>query len=347
MDNTSENTIKGFRLFSEHLMFLPDSHMDEQNSELRTESEQLRFLIDDYQYINPWYTPNHIRHALKNFALATGQIGGQVKIEAGSGKNKSVALLLRPGAPLEGLGEVLICAISGFHCLVSLKEEEIPLFRAVINLLGCYVNGIAENIDLIDGRLPEFDACIGVNSKLNSSVEKYFSRRPFVHFNSKGRSAILTGKESVGELEEIAEEICMYFGRSMHNVKTLFVPEGYDFGRLMDKFSRYADFINHSRYFNHYEYRKAAMLINQIKHLDNGFLLVTNDIGQLGFTGVLHFTTYQTMDHVLESDLLRDYPLANVFPSPGYTIQDKSSEAVRRVFGNAEALAGFLNSLRV
>lgn len=345
MHNASENMMKGFREFSEHLLFLLNLPREELNVELSPESEKLRFLIDDYQYINPWYTPGYIQFALNNLALATGQIGSLFTIKPVDDKNKTIALLLKPGAPLEGLGEVLICANSGFHCVVSLQEEEISLFRAIINLIGCFVTGIAEKIEIVEGRLPVFDACIGVNSKLNPAVEKYFSKQPFRHISSKGASAILTGKEPAEILAGVAEEICMHFGRSMHSVKSLFVPENYDFGPLMESFGHYNDHLNHSRYYNHYEYRKAVMLINRIQHLDNGFLLVTSDSSQIGFTGVLHYTPCRLPDEVRGSELLKDYPLMVSEQTSGYTIPDKSADAFRRIFGNQDSLSEFLNSI--
>lgn len=345
MDNTSENIKRGFRAFSEHLMFLADRQIGEHTGEMQSASERLYFLIDDYQHINPWYPPKHIVHALKSFAQATAQIGGQVSINPVNPGNQSVALLLRPGAPLEGLGEVILCAISGFHCLVSLKQEDAQLFRAVIDLIGLYVDGIAGSIEIIDGQLPAFAACIGVNSKFNPTVGKYFSKHPFLQISRKGSSAILTGNESAEILNGIAEDICMYFGRSMYSIKTLFVPAGYDFSRLMQCIDSYSESGIHSRYFNHYEYRKAGMLISQIQHLDNGFLLVTDDISQLGFVGVLHFTSYNSPEEAMESDLLTDYPLINPVPASGYAAPGKSREAVQRVFGDVVSLHDFINSI--
>lgn len=345
MNNASENMIKDFRAFSAHLMFLLEGRINDESAEIKTVSENLNLLIEDYQYYNPWYPANHIRYALNTLSLACAGIDSQVTVNRQERKGKKIAFLMKPGAPLEGIGEVLLAAMSGFHCLVSLGDEDIPLFRGVLKLAGCYLNGIDEKIEMINGRLPAFDACIGVNTPVNPSVERYFSKHPFLHISNKGSAAILTGGEPAVTLSLLADDICMYFGRSMYSLKTLFVPEGYDFGPLMARLDRYSESGAHSRYFNHYEYRKAGMLINQIKHLDNGFLLVTDEISQIGFIGVLHYTYYNSQEDVLTSGILKDYPLAGIAGIADNTVAGLQSVAVKRIFGHSSSLDEFFRGI--
>jgi hypothetical protein len=44
---------------------------------------------------------------------------------------------------------------------------------------------------------------------------------------------------------------------------------------------------------NNYDYNKSVYLVNQVPHLDNGFLLLTQSAELLSPVGVMYFDTYR------------------------------------------------------
>ena len=55
-------------------------------------------------------------------------------------------------------------------------------------------------------------------------------------------------------------------------------------------------YLNNHKYQNNYDYNKSIYLINAVPHLDNGYLLVTENDALVSPISVLYFQTYKTQD---------------------------------------------------
>ncbi len=56
----------------------------------------------------------------------------------------------------------------------------------------------------------------------------------------------------------------------------------------------------HSKYNNNYDYMKAIYLVNQVQHLDNGFLLLKEDENLTSPISVLFYEEYESLDLINE-----------------------------------------------
>jgi hypothetical protein len=60
-----------------------------------------------------------------------------------------------------------------------------------------------------------------------------------------------------------------------------------------------ADYLNHHKYFNNYEYNKSIFLVNRVPHFDNGFLLMLTESKSLvSAISVLHYEKYTSKSEV-------------------------------------------------
>jgi len=321
------------------------SLMDEVQTAGLSETSAADFaFFEEYFHVNPWFTPDYIRKSLNLIysGLTPGIYPGIIN-RAGN-RGKTIAIILNPGAPFEGVGEVLFTALSGFNCLVKVPDDSRALFERFFSLV-CNPSDIYDRITFSSERLPPFDGVIGINTFEKPAAISYIVKRPNLLISQKGNAVTLSGEESSEQLEHLAGEICNFYGRSNFSVKKLNVPAGYDFSLLfkfLELFNKNA--INH-RYFNHYEYQKAIMLIGNIKHLDNGFILLTNDLNQTGKTGVV---TYQEYERVEDLNTVT-YPLKNAIKGSlsagiqGFTNGMVLSE--KRFFYNSERIGGFLSGM--
>ncbi len=100
--------------------------------------------------------------------------------------------------------------------------------------------------------------------------EQYFEKFPHIIRKNKTSVAILTGDETKEELEELADDIHLYFGMGCRNVTKLWVPQGYDFVPLLGTFNRYSYFMDQHKYKNNYDYQLSIMLLNNIFYMTNG-----------------------------------------------------------------------------
>ncbi|MCB9023226.1 MAG: hypothetical protein H6542_01565 [Lentimicrobiaceae bacterium] len=316
-------------------------------AQMPEEFKDFASLIAGYTAYNPWFVEDHIWYALGHLKHSIYHLSDFLGYDGSDCKNKNIVFLIDPEAPLEGIGEMIYSALSGHNCWLSMPESDIPLYKSVIKLIDLTMPGFAGKFKFQDGLIRDFDAAIGFNQRLNPTVEKYFSKQPFLKIVSKGRSAVITGSEDSETLSAIAEGICMYFGRSGFSIKHLFIPAGYNLEALIGKTEPFKKNGFHNRYYNHYEYRKSGMLINLIEHLDNGFLLFSNDKSQLGFIGVVHCTVYHDFKtDVLESEIIKSYPLLKMSANlmDGFPIY-KSLKATEDLFVNMEVLHKFFKSI--
>ena len=132
----------------------------------------------------------------------------------------------------------------------------------------------------------------------------YFARRSvFVDtVDQHLTTAVLTGVETPSELDALAEDLCMFFGRSKYSISKLVVPAEYDFSALLKSLESYRENGNHSGYFNHYEYRKAAYIVGSQPVIDNGFLIIKKETGESHSIGVVDYIESRE-NEILESDL--------------------------------------------
>ena len=253
-------------------------------------------LIHDYHHTDSWYTREFIHESLRQLASRLRAMSGISVVDALEQKvtnPKTLALIINPGAPLEGAGELLFAAVAGYHCIVKLPEKSVLLYRTLLEYLMGIPEGVSGSVVMADGPLPRFDGIVFVNALQKTDVADYFRQWPHLYLSYSGTTVILTGKETEDELKETAAGICNFFGRSFRSIKSLKVPEHYDFSALKEALSVYGHFIKHSRYFNHYEYNKSVFLINAVAFEDLGFLLLTRDQAFKGNTGVLVYEEYK------------------------------------------------------
>jgi hypothetical protein len=87
------------------------------------------------------------------------------------------------------------------------------------------------------------------------------------------------------------------------SISKIFVPKNYSFDRLFQSLETYHAAVDHNKYCNNYEYYKSIYLINGLKHLDNGFLLLKRDTAFASPPAVLYYEEYNELK-ALNKDLV-------------------------------------------
>ena len=79
----------------------------------------------------------------------------------------------------------------------------------------------------------------------------------------------------------------------------LFLPRGYDLDCLFSAFFQLSStFLDHQKYMNNYDYNKAIFLMGQHKFLDNGFLIMKEDMSFHSPVSVLYYEFYDNLSYV-------------------------------------------------
>ncbi|WP_347051684.1 acyl-CoA reductase [Flavobacterium olei] len=269
-------------------------------------------LIHLSQSHNGWYTPEQVYFSLQSWAEALTKENLDKWLSAYSlgdqnlTKEKTVALILAGNIPLVGFHDFLSVLITGNKALIKTSSNDQHLLPFLAKYLIAVDENLKDKITFVEGKLENFDAVIATGSNNTSRYfEYYFKDKPSIIRKNRNSVAILTGKETTEELENLGEDIFRYFGLGCRNVSKLFVPQGYTFDAFFQAIFKYQDVIHYEKYANNYDYNKAVFLMSNFKLLDNGFLTLKEDASYASPISSVFYEYYENADE-LEKRLQND-----------------------------------------
>ena len=245
---------------------------------------------------NAWFSGEMIRYTFKHWGeLLTAEILHAFvdKYPIANVRPQRVGIVMAGNIPLVGMHDLLMVLLSGHHAYVKLSSKDRVLPELIEKLLREINPGLADNIHFKEQLFKNTDAVIATGS--NNSARyfaSYFEKIPHIIRKNRNSVAVLNGNESTSQLENLADDVFLYFGLGCRNVSKVYVPQDYDVTKILDAFEKYSHFLNHPKYMNNYVYQKAILLMDMQKHLDNDFLLLQEHESMASPVSVLHFERY-------------------------------------------------------
>jgi hypothetical protein len=251
---------------------------------------------------NNWFTQANVAMSLR--AIATLYLNEEQLIAWAAqypepSSSQKIGVVMAGNIPAVGFHDALSVLISGHTLLVKPSSDDEMLIRALLNALTNIEPDFKKYIHFVE-RLNASDAYIATGSDNTARYfHYYFAKKPNIIRKNRTSVAVLTGNESNEELRDLGRDIFQYFGLGCRNVSKIYVPEGYDFTKLYESVEEVsANYLNHHKYFNNYEYNKSIFLVNRVPHFDNGFLLITESTSLVSAISVLHYETYGSLREV-------------------------------------------------
>jgi hypothetical protein len=232
---------------------------------------------------NPWFIPEFIELASKNIArgfLKKEKLEAWVEeynIPDAPPVRKNVGIVMAGNIPLVGFHDMLCVFISGHKATIKLSLKDEILAKHLVNKLSEWDASVSEVISFAE-QLKGCDAYIATGSNNTGRYfEYYFGKYPHIIRYNRTSVAILDGTESAGELDLLADDICLYFGLGCRNVTKLFVPEDYDFIPLLGALKKYEYFIDHHKYKHNYDYHLALLMMSSKFYMTDGGTILTEN----------------------------------------------------------------------
>lgn len=275
-----EERIEAFTSLGSFLSQLPD--------------EQFQTIAEGARLENPWFSKDNVRMAFRGIASMLRKESLTQWITAASSKEtpKTIALVMAGNIPLVGFHDLLAVLISGHHAQIKLSSKDSFLTRLIINKLIEIEPRFKLHIHIAE-RLHDFDAVIATGSDNSSRYfEQYFGKYPHIIRKNRTSLAILNGRETEDDLQDLGIDIFSYFGLGCRNVSKLFVPQDYNFDPLFKRIEVYQDIINHHKYVNNYDYQKSILLVNRVPFFDNGFLILQESEKSVSPISVVYYERY-------------------------------------------------------
>ncbi|MBO0947574.1 acyl-CoA reductase [Fibrella forsythiae] len=257
---------------------------------------------------NNWFNPENVQRALD--AIADRMLTREALTEWTShyptepANPRWIGVVMAGNIPAVGFHDMLCVLISGHYLLAKLSSLDELLMRYLIHTLKEVEPAFAERVKIVD-RLNDADAYIATGSDNTARYfTYYFAKKPNIIRHNRSSVGVLTGDETTDQLALLGDDILTYFGLGCRNVSTLFVPDDYDglpysFTPLLKTLEpRSTEFLSQHKYSNNYDYNRSIYLVNRVDHLDNGFLMITEQPGLVSPISVVFYQKYHDLAHL-------------------------------------------------
>ena len=255
--------------------------------------------------INPWFTTEFIDIAAGNLAkhfLDTQKLENwtsSYKIETLD--PKKIGIVMAGSIPLVGFHDFLCVFISGHKAIIKPSSKDEVLIKHLAQKLIEWNKGLNEMI-VFQAMLKDCDAYIATGSNNSARYfEYYFKKYPHIIRRNRTSVAILDGNETAKELEELADDVHLYFGMGCRNVTKIFVPKDYEFIPLLTAFKKYDHFKDHHKYRNNYDYNLALHILNGKFYMANESIILLENPSIFSPISQLNYEFYTDKNTIAES----------------------------------------------
>lgn len=253
---------------------------------------------------NPWFTPAFTGLSLKN--IASEYLNG-LKLESWvqkyqiNAKNpeKTIGIVMAGNIPLVGFHDFLCAFLNGYCQKIKLSSKDDILLPFLISKIIEFQPEAEKYIEITD-LLTKCDAYIATGSANSSRYfQEYFGKYPNIIRGNKTSVAVLTGTETVKELEDLSDDIHVYFGLGCRNITKLYLPSSFDFEALLAAFTKFKYFSDINKYRNNFDYQLTACLMNNKYYMTNGSTLLVEDTSVFSPISVVHYEFYSSEEFTI------------------------------------------------
>ena len=264
--------------------------------------------IEKAIYENSWFTRDDIISAFKGIATMLKEdkierwINQYPDLKTEVNNPQTIGVVNAGNIPLVGFHDFLCTLISGNNYLGKLSSKDKILLPALKDILIDYEPEFARFISFEENQLKDFDAIIATGSDNTARYfHYYFGKYPNIIRKHRSGVAVIPEDYNEEDLKKLADDIFLYYGLGCRNVSRLFLPENFEINHFFENIEHYHDkLINHHKYANNYTYHKSIYLMNQVPHLDNGFVLLKEDESFTSPISIIYYETFKDIKEVKE-----------------------------------------------
>jgi hypothetical protein len=266
---------------------------------LQSDTAEWSLVKENAERQNGWFTQAFINKAIENITnnfLDAGKLNAFVAMYSFPDQQlrpKTIGLVMAGNIPLVGFHDWLCIFLSGHNAVVKPASKDTVLISHIIEKLAGW-NPEASHQTRFAEMLKGADAYIATGSNNSARYfEYYFSKYPHIIRRNRTSVAVLTGNETIAELESLADDVNLYFGLGCRNVTKLYLPKNYDFVPLLESLKKYIAFADHNKYKNNYDYQLAILLLNNKYYMTNGAILLVENEALFSAISQLHYEFYR------------------------------------------------------
>ncbi|MCI4651143.1 acyl-CoA reductase [Phaeodactylibacter sp.] len=311
--------------------------------------EYLEAVMKRTAFHNGWFTEDSQQEAIRELAV---QMLNRDRLrewlsryQLAESSPKKVGIVMAGNIPLVGFHDWLCVFVSGHQAQVKLSEKDPFLFPYLMKILERLDERTLAYTEVTE-RLHGFEAVIATGSNNSARYfEAYFSKYPNIIRKNRNGVAVLTGDETLEELQALGKDIFRYYGLGCRNVAKLYVPEGYDFDPLLKALHEYREVVLNTKYKNNFDYNYALFVLNKIEFKANGCILLVEAPALQSRIACLHYEFYSSLEEVTkeiqarESEVQCTVAKSGALPIPAFSFGKAQEPALWDYPDGADTLA--------
>ena len=305
-----ERRIKAFVELGKYLKLFaaPSNPVEQAASELYSKlGEKMEAAVRLSFHHNGWFTEANVRSALGALGASLEEpklrqwLGNYPGLREEEGSLKRVGVIMAGNVPAVGFHDMLCVLISGNIFAGKLSGDDRLLLPLIAEALAEIEPAFAGRFSFTQERLPAIDAVIATGSNNSARYfEYYFGKYPHIIRKNRNSIAVLDGTETEDELRRLGHDIFGYYGLGCRSVSKIFVPEGFDLDRLFKAIYEFRWVLENNKYANNYDYNKTVYLLNGDSLIENGFIMLKEDIGIASPVATLYYEYYKDEEAIRE-----------------------------------------------
>lgn len=274
---------------------------------IRSENSEWKAVKEKATLQNSWFISEFVDAATRAIAEAFLQEErlrewvSRYDLSESAQSSKPVGIVMAGNLPAVGFHDLLCGFLSNHPIAMKLSSKDQVLLPHFVDKLRAWEPAIGEQLSIAE-RLNGCAAYIATGSNNSARYfQQYFGKYPHIIRRNRTAVAVLNGEETREDLELLADDMLMYFGRGCRNVTKIFVPEGYDFVPLLEAMQKYAYLKDVYHYKNNFDYQLSLLLLNQAYYMTNDLVLLHPHESVFSPVSVVHYAFYSDRQQLEQS----------------------------------------------
>ena len=113
--------------------------------------------------------------------------------------------------------------------------------------------------------------------------------------------AVLDGTESEQDLENLSDDLQLYFGLGCRNVTKLYVPKNYNFIPLLNALRKFEHYFLYHKYKHNYDYQLAIQMMGNKFYMTNESTLLVENESIFSPVSQLNYSFYTDKKQLIKS----------------------------------------------
>ncbi len=280
-------------------------------SNLLALNKELRALTKDVDLLyrvegaNSWFVPENVIRALNAICdamLIESKLQAWIDNYPPIKTDYSLGLILAGNIPLVGFHDILCAYMSPARVKIKLSSKDAILTSKVLEIWKNLDENWASRLEFVD-RIIGCEKIIATGSNTTFQYfEQYFSKYKSILRKNRSSIGIIHKEITDTEIDSLCDDIFAYFGLGCRNVSKLMIEKGFDLARIFEASDRkYLHLFEHSKYMNNYDYQRTLLLLNNITHLSNNFLMLREDSALFTPISVVNYEWFETKSEYMDS----------------------------------------------